>query len=124
MIPVLKNRLEEILNKYSEIESKLLDIDINIDIRLSLTKEHSDLSPVIIAINELQSCETEIEGVKEILDDKDIDSSLREEALKELDSLKKSLQKCTEITQKLLIPKDPDDNRNAIIEIRAGTGGG
>ena len=123
MIPVLKNRLEEILNKYSEIESKLLDIDINIDIRLSLTKEHSDLSPVIIAINELQSCETEIEGVKEILDDKDIDSSLREEALKELDSLKKSLQKCTEITQKLLIPKDPDDNRNAIIEIRAGTGG-
>ena len=69
MIPVLKNRLEEILNKYSEIESKLLDIDINIDIRLSLTKEHSDLSPVIIAINELQSCETEIEGVKEILDD-------------------------------------------------------
>ena len=123
MIPVLKNRLEEILNKYSEIESKLLDSDINIDIRLSLTKEHSDLSPIITAINELQSCETEIEGVKEILDDKDIDSSLREEALKELDSLKKSLQKCTEITQKLLIPKDPDDNRNAIIEIRAGTGG-
>ena len=123
MIPVLKNRLEEILNKYSEIESKLLDSDININIRLNLTKEHSDLAPIIIAINELQSCEKEIEGVQEILNDKDTDSSLREEALKELDNLKKSLQSFTQKTQKLLIPKDPDDNRNAIIEIRAGTGG-
>ena len=123
MIPVLKNRLEEILNQYSEIESKLLDSDININIRLNLTKEHSDLAPIIIAINELQSCEKEIEGVQEILNDKDTDSSLREEALKELDNLKKSLQSFTQKTQKLLIPKDPDDNRNAIIEIRAGTGG-
>ena len=123
MIPVLKNRLQEILNKYSEIESKLLDNDINIDVRLNLTKEHSDLAPIIIAINELQSCEKEIEGVQEILNDKDTDFLLREEALKELDNLKKSLQSFTQKTQKLLIPKDPDDNRNAIIEIRAGTGG-
>ena len=123
MIPVLKNRLEEILNKYSEIESKLLDSTININIRLNLTKEHSDLAPIIIAINELQSCEKEIEGVEEILNDKDTDSSLKEEALKELDNLKKSLKSFTQKTQKLLIPKDPDDNRNAIIEIRAGTGG-
>ena len=123
MIPVLKNRLQEILNKYSEIESKLLDSNINIDIRLNLTKEHSELAPIIIAINELQSCEKEIGGVQEILNDKDTDASLREEALKELDNLKKQLQNFTQKTQKLLIPKDPDDNRNAIIEIRAGTGG-
>ena len=123
MIPVLKNRLEEILNQHSEIESKLLDSNINIDIRLNLTKEHSELAPIIIAINELQSCEKEIGGVQEILNDKDTDASLREEALKELDNLKKQLQNFTQKTQKLLIPKDPDDNRNAIIEIRAGTGG-
>ena len=123
MIPVLKNRLEEIINKYSEIESKLLDNDINMDIRLNLSKEHSDLVPIVLAINELNSCEEEINGVQEILNDKDTDSSLRKEALKELDNLKKSLEIFTEKTQKLLIPKDPDDNRNAIIEIRAGTGG-
>ena len=123
MIPVLKNRLEEIINKYSEIESKLLDNDINMDIRLNLSKEHSDLVPIILAINELNSCEEEIDGVQEILNDKDTDTSLRKEALKELDNLKKSLEIFTEKTQKLLIPKDPDDNRNAIIEIRAGTGG-
>ena len=123
MIPVLKNRLEEIINKYSEIESKLLDNDMNMDIRLNLSKEHSDLVTIVLAINELKSCEEEIDGVREILNDKDTDSSLREEALKELDNLKKSLESFTEKTQKLLIPKDPDDNRNAIIEIRAGTGG-
>ena len=123
MIPVLKSRLEEIINKYSEIESKLLDNDINMDIRLNLSKEHSDLVPIVLAINELNSCEEEINGVQEILNDKDTDSSLRKEALKELDNLKKSLESFTEKTQKLLIPKDPDDNRNAIIEIRAGTGG-
>jgi len=123
MIPVLKNRLEEILNKHSEIESKLLDNSINIDIRLNLTKEHSDLTPIIVAINELQSCEEEIEGVKDILDDKDTDLSLRAEALKEIETLKKVLQNFTQKTQKLLVPKDPDDNRNAILEIRAGTGG-
>ena len=123
MTPVLKNRLEEIINKYSEIESKLLDNDMNMDIRLNLSKEHSDLVPIVLAINELKSCEEEIDGVREILNDKDTDSSLRKEALKELDNLKKSLEIFTEKTQKLLIPKDPDDNRNAIIEIRAGTGG-
>ena len=92
MIPVLKNRLEEIINKYSEIESKLLDNDMNMDIRLNLSKEHSDLVPIVLAINELKSCEEEIDGVREILNDKDTDSSLREEALKELDNLKKSLE--------------------------------
>jgi len=123
MIPILKNRLEEILNKYSEIESKLLDNEINVEIRLNLSKEHSDLAPIVFAINELRSCQQEIDGVQEILNDKNTDSLLREEALRELDNLKKSIQNYSEKTQKLLIPKDPDDNRNAIIEIRAGTGG-
>ena len=99
MIPVLKNRLEEIINKYSEIESKLLDNDININIRLNLTKEHSDLAPIVLAINELKSCELEIDGVQEILDDKDTDSLIREEALKEFDNLKKSLEIFTKKTK-------------------------
>jgi peptide chain release factor 1 len=88
-----------------------------------LSKEHSDLAPIVFAINELRSCQQEIDGVQEILNDKNTDSLLREEALRELDNLKKSIQNYSEKTQKLLIPKDPDDNRNAIIEIRAGTGG-
>ena len=123
MIPVLKNRLEEIINKFSEIESQLSDNEIDINIRMSLSKEHAVLSPIVSAINELQSCQKEIDGVQEILDDKDTDPLLRDEALNEFNRLKKNLESLSQNTQKLLIPKDPDDNRNAILEIRAGTGG-
>ena len=123
MIPVLKNRLEEIINKFSEIESQLSDNEIDINIRMSLSKEHAELSPVVLSINELKDCQKEIEGVQEILNDKDTDQLLREEALKEFDNLKNDLERLNQKTQKLLIPKDPDDNRDAILEIRAGTGG-
>ena len=65
----------------------------------------------------------EIKDVNEILEEENLDQSLKQEALKELNNLKKNLDIISEKTQKLLIPKDPDDNRDAIIEIRAGTGG-
>ena len=123
MIAVLKNRLEEIINKFSEIESQLSDNEIAINIRMSLSKEHAELSPVVLSINELKDCQKEIEGVQEILNDKDTDQLLRDEALKEFDNLKNDLERLNQKTQKLLIPKDPDDNRDAILEIRAGTGG-
>ena len=113
MIPVLKNRLEEIINKFSEIESQLSDNEIDINIRMNLSKEHAELSPIVSAINELKSCQKEIDGVQEILDDKDTDPLLRDEALNEFNRLKKKLESLSQNTQKLLIPKDPDDNRNA-----------
>jgi len=123
MIPILKNRLEEIQNKYSEIEAKLLDTSINSDQRLSLSKEHAELSPIVQSINDLNSCIKEIADVNEILNENNLDNSIKQEAIKELNDLKKKLDTLSNKTQKLLIPKDPDDNRDAIIEIRAGTGG-
>ena len=92
MIPVLKNRLEEIINKFSEIESQLSDNEIDVDFRLNLSKEHAELSPIVLSINELKSSQKELEGVQEILDDEDTDASLREEALKEFNNLKKKLE--------------------------------
>ena len=50
MIPVLKNRLEEIINKFSEIESQLSDNEIDTNIRMSLSKEHAELSPVVLSV--------------------------------------------------------------------------
>ena len=123
MIPVLKNRLEEIQNKFLEIESKLLDTAIDPKQRLILSKEHAELSPIVESINSFNTCIKEIKDVNEILEEENLDQSLKQEALKELNNLKKNLDIISEKTQKLLIPKDPDDNRDAIIEIRAGTGG-
>ena len=123
MIPILENRLEEIQNKYLEIENKLLDSSIDANIRLKLSKEHAELSPIVESINSLKACEKEINDVNEILAEEKLEHAIKQEALTELQNLKTNLNILTEKTQKLLIPKDPDDNRDAIIEIRAGTGG-
>ncbi len=123
MVPIFKNRLEEIQNKFLEIESKLLDTSINSDQRLSLSKEHAELNPIVESINKYNLCLKEIDDVNEILNEEGLDASLKQEALKELTTLKNTLDVISKKTQKLLIPKDPDDNRDALIEIRAGTGG-
>ena len=123
MIPILENRLGEILNRYKELESELSNTSISTELRINLSKEHNELSPIVNSINELKKCQSEIDGVDEILNNNNTDSLLKEEALKELSKLKKLLIELNYKTQKLLIPKDPDDNRDAIIEIRAGTGG-
>ena len=91
MIPILKNRLEEIQNKYSEIEAKLLDTSINSDQRLSLSKEHAELSPIVQSINDLNSCIKEIADVNEILNENNLDNSIKQEAIKELNDLKQEL---------------------------------
>jgi len=123
MIPILEKRLEEILNRFSELESELSNTSLSNEIRINLSKEHNELNPIVLSINELKKCKNEIEGVNEILNNDNTDSLLREEATKELSKLKKLLPELSNKTQKLLVPKDPDDNRDAIIEIRAGTGG-
>ena len=123
MIPILANRLEEILNRYKELESELSNTAISTELRINLSREHNELSPIVNSINELKKCQSEIDGVNEILNNNNTDSLLREEALKEHTKLKKLLIELNDKTQKILIPKDPDDNRDAIIEIRAGTGG-
>ena len=67
MIPVLKNRLEEIQNKFLEIESKLLDTTIDPKQRLILSKEHAELSPIVESINSFNTCIKEIKDVNEII---------------------------------------------------------
>ena len=123
MIPILQKRLEEIHIRFKELESQLSDISISTETRMDLSKEHTELSPVVDSINELKKCQDEIFGVNEILNNNSTDALLREEAQKELIKLKKLLSILSNNTQKLLMPKDPDDNRDVIIEIRAGTGG-
>ena len=123
MIPILANRLEEISNRFKELESQLSDTSLSTEKRMKYSIEHGELSPIVDSITELKKCQNEISGVNEILTNNHTDPLLREEAQKELNKLKKILLELSNKTQKLLIPKDPDDNRNAIIEIRAGTGG-
>ena len=77
MIPILENRLEEILNRHKELEFELSNTSISTELRMNLSKEHNELSPIVNSINELKKCQSEIDGVDEILNNNNTDSLLK-----------------------------------------------
>ena len=89
---------------------------------IKLNKEYKDLNPIVDTINNYISVVKNIEEAKEILNNED-DSELRELAKLDLDESSVMKAKIESEIKVLLIPKDPDDSRNAVVEIRAGSGG-
>jgi peptide chain release factor 1 len=88
-----------------------------------LSKEYAELSPVVEAIHALRKVETELADLLEIMADPDGDAEMRELARDELSELRESLPNLEQSLKILLLPKDAADEKNAILEIRAGTGG-
>jgi peptide chain release factor 1 len=89
----------------------------------SLMKEFSELSEVVEKVQAYKKIEQQINDLNEILADKTSDPELIKMAEDELDELKTKLVECEKTVKLALLPRDEDDNKNAIIEIRAGTGG-
>lgn len=117
-------KIQQIKEKYDSIIEKLSDPQIVSDQEKlrKLSKERSDLTELIEAYNEYIKVEKNIEGNKEIINssnEKDI-VELAEMELEELEEKKSQLE---EEIKMLLTPKDPNDDKNVIVEIRAGTGG-
>ena len=118
----LNIKLDSIIEKHKEIEKKLSDqnnFDTNKSIKLN--KEYSELTPLVQSITEFKKCQNEINNLKELLNEKDI--TLREMAESELKDANLKIKLLEKILLKLLIPKDLNDQKNSILEIRAGTGG-
>jgi peptide chain release factor 1 len=120
----LLERLKKIKDKYERIDQQLSDPSFlnDRDKIVSLSRERSELEGIIQAYNEYSVILKNIEGNKEIIDsgsDKEL-TELAETELKILDEKKEELE---EKIKYLFLPKDPDDNKNVIMEIRAGTGG-
>ncbi|MCK4678866.1 MAG: peptide chain release factor 1 [Bacteroidales bacterium] len=117
-------KLEAIYHRYQEIEEKMNDPSVISDMKLfiKLSKDYKELQPVIDAYKRYSSILNNIRSAKELLySEKDEDfKAMAKEELIELASDKNELEEEIKV---LLIPKDPEDSRNAIIEIRAGTGG-
>ncbi len=84
-----------------------------------LTKESSDLAPVVTAYGDLKAMEKELTGAEELLADPDF----RSDAEAEIRRLKDTKEKLEAALQLLLLPKDPNDDRNTVLEIRSGEGG-
>jgi len=117
------DKIRHILRRAAEIESLLADPAVASSLTESrpLMKEAKDLSPLVECGKSYLRLVDEIAGAKELV--KSGDASLRELAEAELESLEEQLTKKGEEMRDLLLPRDPADERNAILEIRAGTGG-
>jgi peptide chain release factor 1 len=117
-------KLEAIYHRYQEIEEKMNYPSVVSDMKLfiKLNKDYKELQPVIDAYKRYSSILNNIRSAKELLySEKDEEfKAMAKEELIELASDKNELEEEIKV---LLIPKDPEDSRNAIIEIRAGTGG-
>jgi len=120
----LYDKLKSIKEKYDRIYESLSDPTIVSDQQkyVALNKERSDLSELVSAFNEYDFLLKSIEGNKEIIKSGE-DKELTDFAESELVELKERLAGMEEKIKILLIPKDPDDDKDVIMEIRAGTGG-
>jgi len=120
----LIDKLSKIKEKFDKINEQLSDpANLNNTEKLiSLSKERSDLTEIIDAYNKYHEVIKNIEGNKEIIDS-GMDKELAELAEAEMEALKEEKIKLEEEIKIILLPKDPNDNKDIIMEIRAGTGG-
>lgn len=121
MIPI--DKVENIVSRFNELESILAKPDLKKNEFVSNSKEYSNLNEIIsYAKNYLKVLE-DLKSTKNILEDKSTDKEFYEMAEKELKDLKQQEEECVKRLKVFLLPKDEADEKNAIIEIRAGTGG-
>ncbi|MDX2494101.1 MAG: peptide chain release factor 1 [Desulfuromusa sp.] len=115
--------LEDVVDRFREVEGLLSDPTVTSDQNRyrELAKEHSDLTEVVTAYGQYKQVCTDIEGNRELLQDSD--PEMKELAKAELPDLEEQQADLEEQLRLLLIPKDPNDEKNIILEIRAGTGG-
>lgn len=120
----LATKLDKILKRHAELRDSLASGDVSDASEFAKTsKEYSDLTPVAEAITNLQRLENEIRDLKALLADSNTDAEMRALAELELPELEAELPEQEHNIKVLLLPKDADDERNAILEVRAGTGG-
>jgi peptide chain release factor 1 len=118
---MLKDRLQPFIDRFEEINELLLSPDISSDIKkmTELSKEQSSLEPISNASKEYIKLLESIDENRSLLDDKEL-GDLAKEELKECEARKPELEEEIKI---LLTPKDPNDDKNIYLELRAGTGG-
>ncbi len=115
--------LEDVVDRFQEVEGLLSDPTIiaNQQRYRELTKEHADLSGVVTVYRQYKQVCADIAGNRELLHDSD--PEMKELAKAELPELEERLEQLEGELKVLLLPKDPNDDKNIILEIRAGTGG-
>ncbi len=120
----LLGRLEGLVSRFEEVGTLITDPAVLADMKrfIKLNKEYSDLQKIVEARGEYIQMLSGIQEAREILET-ETDPEMKEMAHDELDSCTKRIPELEEEIKLLLVPADPEDNKNAIVEIRGGTGG-
>lgn len=118
------DRLEDLLIRYEEVMGELQEPDVANDPERfkKLMKEQSDLAPIVEAYKEYKQCGQNVEDSLAMLEEES-DEEMRELAKEELNDSKARIEELERELKILLLPKDPNDDKNVFVEIRAGAGG-
>ena len=118
------DRLDDTLMRYEEMMNQLSEPDVANDPERfkRLMKQQSDLTPIVEAYKEYKQCKQNVEDSLAMLDEES-DEEMRELAKEELNESKARIEELEQELKVLLLPKDPNDDKNVIVEIRAGAGG-
>ncbi len=119
----MKDKLESLRQRYVTLGNDLQSPDLTPKKMAEYAKEYSDLTPIIEKVERLQKITRDIAGAEELLADKTLDAETRTMAEEERYALAQQIPDLEKDIQMALIPKDEADAKNAILEIRAGTGG-
>lgn len=123
MNPSTREKLRQVRDRHEEIHALLSDPGTvaRQDEFRRLSIELAEIEPVVVAFDGFRNLESQVEEARQML--KDDDHSIRDMAREELPGLESGLARSEEALRRLLLPRDPNDNRNIFLEIRAGTGG-
>ena len=119
------DKLKSVEERFEEVSAKLSDPNVVSDQEQfkKLMKEHKELTPIVEKFREYSAAKASEAEAKEILNESGIDKDFKELAEEELEAARKTMEEAAEELKILLLPKDPNDDRNVIVEIRGGAGG-
>ena len=117
----MRSKLTQLVRRLEEIDQNLQDPDVtsNMDQFRALSKERAEIEPVVLKAKEYERAEEDLAAAEEMLSDEE----MKEFASEEIKAAKKAIEQISSELEILLLPKDPNDDKNIYLEIRAGTGG-
>ena len=121
MVPLSK--VQDLIAKHSKLEKELSSQEIEKNSFAEKSKEYSNLNDIIREAKSYFNFQKNKDELEKLINDNDTDKEMKELAISELNELKKNNEKNEKKIKLFLLPKDEADTKNAIIEIRAGTGG-
>ena len=119
----IMDRLEGVISRHAELSALMATGDLDANQYADYAKEYAELSPVVERAQEMKAARVDLAGLEELIADADTDAEMKELVEAERNKIRDQLPETEEALRLLLLPKDAADEKSAILEIRAGTGG-